>query len=61
MESNEMRYWKALKRMSKYMTPAQIRRDSGMGLDYREYLEMAYENLREEAIIAIRRRKPPKE
>lgn len=39
-----------LKKISKsYMTPNEIRRDSDSGLDYEEYLEMAYENIQQDA------------
>jgi hypothetical protein len=49
----EIRLYDALKKIGKYMTPDQIRRDSGdkgsVGLDYEEYLEMSYENIQAEA------------
>lgn len=37
-----------------YMTPAQIQREEGTGLDYQEYLEMAYENIKTKAKAACR-------
>lgn len=51
----EIRLYDALKRIGKYMTPDQIRRDAKreMGLDYEEYLEMSYENIQAEAKRAI--------
>jgi antitoxin component HigA of HigAB toxin-antitoxin module len=57
-QSNEQRYFDALKRIRHYMTPEQIRRDN-LGLDYTEYLEMAYENIKLEAAHAIKNRKRP--
>lgn len=46
----EIRLFDALKCITKFMTPDQIRRDSkGSGLDYEEYLEMSYENIQAEA------------
>lgn len=47
----EIRLYDALKKIGKYMTPDQFRRDSGSnsGLDYEEYLEMSYENIQAEA------------
>jgi hypothetical protein len=51
----EIRLFDALKRITKYMTPDQIRRDAkkGMGLDYEEYLEMSYENIQNDAKRAV--------
>lgn len=52
---NRMR--NALLRISKdYMTPDQIRRDSEKrwGLDYEESLEMSYENIQNEARMAVK-------
>lgn len=51
----EQRMYDALKRIAKdYMTLNQIRQDSGGALDYTEYLEMAYENIKVEAAQAIK-------
>ena len=48
---NRMR--STLKRIATgYMTPAQIQRDKEQGLDYEEYLEMAYGNIQQEARTA---------
>ena len=51
----EIRLYDAMKRIQKYMTPDQIRRDAKreMGLDYEEYLEMSYENIQAEAKRAV--------
>lgn len=50
---NRMR--SALRRIANgYMTPAQIQRDKEAGLDYEEYLEMAYENIQQEAKAACK-------
>jgi hypothetical protein len=53
----EIRLYDALKRIGKYMTPDQIRRDARheIGLDYEEYLAMSYENIQAEAKRAIHR------
>ena len=48
----EIRLYDALRRIARYMTPDQIRRDAekgGIGLLYEEYLEMSYENIQAEA------------
>lgn len=50
---NKMRA--TLNRIGKdYMTPKQIERDTGAGLEYTEYLEMAYENIQSEAKAAVK-------
>lgn len=43
----ELKLLAALREITSYMTPRQIRKDCdrGCGLDYEEYLEMAYENV----------------
>lgn len=48
--------YKALKRISSYQSPESLRRNSekNYGLDYEEALEMAYENVIEEAKFAIK-------
>lgn len=48
-----------------YQTPNQIRKDchKNLGLDYEEALEMAYENIRQEAwqaLVGVREIKPKK-
>jgi hypothetical protein len=55
-------YW-ALRRITKYTTPAQIRRSSQKqyGLGYEECLEYAYENVLGEAKTGLRRVQKPKE
>ena len=52
----QQRMYDTLKKIAKgYMTPKQIKRDSGgSGLDYEEYLEMAYENIQTDAARAIK-------
>lgn len=59
---HEERFYVALKRITAYMTPAQLRRNAERqyGLDHAEALEMAYENVIGEAKHALRgyRRKP---
>lgn len=61
MRSNEQRYYDALKRIKSYSTPEQLkRRASGdYGLEYIEALEMAYENLQEEAKRAVHGKRRP--
>lgn len=58
----EDRFYVALKRITAYMTPAQLRRnaESEYGLDHAEALEMAYENVIEEARSALRGYRRPK-
>lgn len=63
MASNEQRYYDALKRIAKgYQTPDQLRRGSERewGLGYTEALEMTFENLQQEAALAIRNKRRPK-
>ena len=52
----EQRFYVALKRITAYQTPAQLRHNSERqyGLDHAEALEMAYENVIEEAKAALR-------
>jgi hypothetical protein len=54
--SHEDRFRVALERIAAYMTPAQLRRESGRsyGLESEEALEMAYENVLGEAKFALR-------
>lgn len=58
----EDRFYIALKRITAYMTPAQLRRNSEReyGLDHAEALEMAYENVIDEAREALRGYRKPK-
>lgn len=51
------RMLRALKTIRAYQTPSQMRRDN-YGLADEEVLEMAYENIQEEARQACRRVKP---
>lgn len=57
----EDRFYAALKRITAYQTPAQLRRNSERqyGLDHAEALEMAYENVIEEARSALRGYRKP--
>lgn len=60
----EQRLYDALKRISKYMNPEELRRvsEKKYGLDGDEAIEMAYENVLNEARSAIkglRRPEPP--
>jgi len=59
--SKEQVYYDVLKRISKYMTPDQIRKDAGGPLSYSEYLEMSYENMQADAAHAIKGHRRPKE
>lgn len=58
----EARFHQALKRIRQYMTPAQLRRaaEKQYGLDHAEALEMAYENVIEEAKAALRGYRRPR-
>jgi hypothetical protein len=58
----EERFYVALKRITSYMTPAQLRRaaERQYGLDHAEALEMAYENVIGEAKHALRGYRKPK-
>ena len=51
----------ALKRITQYQTLAQLRRsaDRDYGVDYVDALERAYENIIQEAKIAVRGKKRP--
>lgn len=59
--SNEQRYFDVLTKIAKrYQTAAQLRRYAGQyGLGFDEEIEMAYENMQQEAKEAIRGRKRP--
>lgn len=56
----EARFATALRRITAYMTPNQLRRESEKkyGLDFTEALEMAYENVRDEAKAALKGYRP---
>lgn len=59
--NNELRYYDALKTITKYMTVEQLRKNSmkHYGLTFEEALEMAYENIIFEAENAIKGRRRP--
>lgn len=64
MSDNEIRYFDALKRIASYTPPDRMKRDNergrGYGLDASEEIEMAYENVIQEAKIAVRGKRRPK-
>lgn len=56
-------YRATLERIARgYQTPAQLRRSVGRdhGLDYEEGLEMAYENMQQEARVVLKRFRMPR-
>ena len=57
------RMYDALRRITAYMSPDQLRRraEKEYGLPYEEALEMAYENIQSEARVAIKGMRRPKE
>lgn len=59
--SNEQRYWDVLKRIAtEYQSSGKLRRNAGQyGCSFEEEIEMAYENIQEEAKYAIRGRRRP--
>jgi hypothetical protein len=59
--SNEQRYFDALKKITLYMTSEQLQKqaDKRYGLEYHEALEMAYDNIRNEAKDAIYGKRRP--
>ena len=61
--SNELSYYDALKRIASYTPPDRMRRDNergrGYGLGADEEIEMAYENVIQEAKNAIRGKRRP--
>lgn len=61
--SNELRYFNALKRITKYQTVKQLRKNSerDWGCTFEEALEMAYENVVGEAQRAISGKRKPNE
>lgn len=56
------RLYDALKRITQYDTPGRLRRSSekDWGVDFEEAIEMAYENIQEEAKRAIKGVRRPK-
>lgn len=63
-QSNEKRYYDALKRIAKYyQSPDQLRRNAerNYGLDAGEAIEMAYENIQREAERAVKGKRRPKQ
>lgn len=58
-----IRLYEALKVITKYMTPSQVRNrcEKQYGLSYEEALEYAYENIQQTAKSAIRGVRLPKE
>jgi hypothetical protein len=61
MTEKEMRLYYALKRITKYDPPERLRKHSEhfYGLSYQEALEMAYDNVLNEAKSAIRGMRSP--
>ena len=62
-QSNEQRYFDALKRITQYMSPDKLRDEAEKryGLPFEECLEYAYENVIEEARQAIKGKRRPKD
>ncbi|WP_375414519.1 hypothetical protein [uncultured Bradyrhizobium sp.] len=61
--NNEQRYFDALKKIAReYQTADQLRRRTGQyGCSFEEEIEMAYENIQQEARAAIKGRRRPVE
>lgn len=61
MPNNELYYFDVLKRITKYQSSDVLQRRSqkDYGLDYSEALEFAYDNVRQEAMDAIRGKRRP--
>lgn len=62
-QTNEQRYFDTLKRIAhQYDTVEQVKKSAGRryGLEPDEALEMAYENLQNEARVAIKGKRRPK-
>lgn len=59
--TREQAYFDALRRIASYEPPGRLRKSAGRayGLDAGEAIEMAYENVIEEAKAAIKGRKRP--
>lgn len=60
-ESELLKYYDTLKKIARdYQTPTQLRRNEGQyGLSFTEELEMSYENIQQEAQLAIRGKRRP--
>ena len=60
-QSNEQRYFDALKRITQYQSSDHLRRGSEKewGLPFAEALEYAYENVRDDARRAVKGRRRP--
>ena len=60
-QSNEQRYFDALKRITKYQSSDRLRRNSEKeyGLPFTEALEYSYENVIEDARLAVKGRRRP--
>lgn len=60
-ENVARRYYDMLKRITLYDSPAKLKRSSGKdwGLEYVEALEMAYENIQQDARRAIKGKRRP--
>jgi hypothetical protein len=62
-KGNEQSYFDALKRIASYTPPERLRRDEERGRGYgaapEEVIEMAYENVIEEAKAAIKGKRRP--
>ena len=60
--SNEQRYFDALKRITKYEQPERLKKNAerDYGLEGDEVIEMAYENVIQEATNALGTRRRPK-
>lgn len=57
---NELRYFDALRRIANCLPAKAIKQDNRTSsLEYVEYLEMAYDNVRQEAKNALGRRRRP--
>jgi hypothetical protein len=61
-QSNEQRYYDALKLITQYGQPDRLRRQSEReyGLSYEQALEFAYENVISEARFALGKRRRPR-
>jgi hypothetical protein len=59
--SHEQLYYDTLRRITKYMTTERLERcaEKEYGVGYLEALEMAYDNMREEATTALFRKRRP--
>ena len=62
-QSNEQRYYDALKRITQYDNPDKLRKNSekDYGLEFEEAIEYSYENIQQEAKNAIFKKRRPKD